>query len=377
MSAQGNHGRLTRGAVWAVLWSCAKASWLSAQPATPTNRAPLAVWDTTARVTVGGGYRDNVLRTSVAPESSAFVASAADVSLIRLSERGSQWTFFLLGEDTRYFDSPSVPKEQVFSATAQFESPVRPGEWAGGFLQYLYQNQILDVSETEAELRRVLVEAHNVMFRPHWQSELGPGWTVKLEGTMNRQIYVTDLDDFWEGAGRLSLAHRYGRKSELSLGCQLRLRFYDTREQYDRQGTPLPGTSLVYWQHELGGQWRHYWDADRHWRTVTKASLLLNRDNGFGYFDYDRVQFSQQVRWSDRGWEATAQARMGWYRYAVQHIGSELRERSYYALDLRLERRLGKYWLLYAAAEREWNISNDPLDEYEDWMATAGVGVEF
>ena len=44
---------------------------------------------------------------------------------------------------------------------------------------------------------------------------------------------------------------------------------------------------------------------------------------------------------------------------------------------LRVERRLGKHWLLYALAEREWNMSNDPVEEYNDWMAGGGVGVEF
>ncbi|MBN2506215.1 MAG: hypothetical protein JXQ71_05925 [Verrucomicrobia bacterium] len=377
MAARAIHRRLGRSAVVAALWTCAGPEGSAAQLAPVPTRAPLAVWDVTARLTAGGGYRDNVLLTSVAPENSAFVAAAADVSFMRLSERGSQWTFFLLGEDTRYFDSPSVPKEQVFSGTAQVQEPVGPRDRIGGLLQYLYQNQILDVSETEADLRRVLVEGHDILFRPHWQHSLGRGWAVTLEGTLNRQFYAADLDDYWEGAGRLSLARRYARHAEVSVGYQSRHRFYDTRSQYDSQGILRPDTSLVYWQHEVAGQWRHYWDAPRHWRTVTRAGLLLNRDNGSGYFDYDRLQVSQQVRWSHLGWEVTGQARMGWYRYAVQRIGNEHRDRAYYALHLRLERRLGRHWLLYAAAEREWSVSNDPLDEYDDWIATAGMGVEF
>lgn len=139
----------------------------------------------------------------------------------------------------------------------------------------------------------------------------------------------------------------------------------------------VPGTSPVYWQHELSGQWRHHWDKARRWRTTSTLSGLLNRDNGSGYFDYDRVLFSQQVRWADRGWEIRANARFGWYFYKVQRIGDEHRERAYAALDLRIERRLGKPWLLYAAAEREWNSSNDPLDDYRDWAAGGGVGFEF
>ena len=84
---------------------------LSAAPA--TNRSPVAVWDVSARAEVGGGYRNNVLLTSVAPENSPFVSVAADVSFIRLSETGSEFTMFFLGEDRRYFDVPSVNGETV------------------------------------------------------------------------------------------------------------------------------------------------------------------------------------------------------------------------------------------------------------------------
>jgi hypothetical protein len=58
-------------------------------------------------------------------------------------------------------------------------------------------------------------------------------------------------------------------------------------------------------------------------------------------------------------------------------VDSERRERSYATLDLRVERRLGKHWFVYASAEGDWNESNDPVDEYNDWMAGAGVGIEF
>lgn len=339
--------------------------------------APLALWDWTARATVGGGYRDNVLRTSIAPESSSFVTGAGELSVMRLSDTGSQATFFAMGEHTQYFEAPSVDKEQWFSGTAQASWLIGGSDRLGGFAQYLYQNLIVDVSETEVALHRVLIEGHSVSLRPEWQHAFWPGWSLKFEGTMLRQFYRVTLDDYWEGAGRLSLVREYGRRSEWAVGFQSRHRLYDTRLQYDRQAQPVPGTHLVYWQPELTGAWRHHWDAQRHWRTTTRASLLFNRDNGSGYFDYNRLQLAQQVRWTQGGWEATAQARLGWYSYPVQRLAGEQRYRWYCELDLRLERRLGKHGLLYAAAEREWNFSNDPLDEYRDWMVSAGAGVEF
>jgi len=57
--------------------------------AVDTNPSPLAVWDTSARVTTGFGYSDNVMRSSVAPESSAFFNVSADASFIRFADSGA------------------------------------------------------------------------------------------------------------------------------------------------------------------------------------------------------------------------------------------------------------------------------------------------
>lgn len=334
-------------------------------------------WDTTARVTTGFGYHDNVLRTSIAPENSAFFNTAADVSFLRLADSGAHFTLFVLGDDVRYFDAPSVNYEQFFSGTAQVTTPLGLRDEVGGQCTYLYQHQVLDVSETEATRTRLLVDGHSLALRPHWKHTFGGGWAAQVEFIGQRQLYDGDLDDHWEMGGRLSAIRRYGHRSEFSLGYQLKQLRYDTREQFDPSGGALLGTTLRYWQHELATQWRHHWDEARRWRSTSKLGYQISRDNGSGYFDYGRVLFSQQVRWSAAPWEIKATGRFGWYLYDTQLVGAENRERSYAAIDLRGERRLGKHWLIYVSAEREWNFSNDPLDEYRDWTGSVGVGVEF
>lgn len=362
------HDALRFALVWGLIITLSSAT-------AATNSA--VEWDTTARVTTGFGYHDNVLRTSITPENSAFFNTAADVSFLRLAESGAHFTLFLLGDDTRYFDAPSVNYEQFFSGTAQGATPLGTRDELGGVFTYLYQHQVVDVSETEALRTRLLVDGHSLVLRPHWKHTLGGGWALQLEAAGLRQLYEGNLDDYWEVGGRMSALRNYRRRSEFSLGYQIKQLLFDTREQFDSSGLALPGTTLRYWQHELATQWRHHWDEARHWRSTSKLSYQFSRDNGSGYFDYDRVLFSQQLRWSAAPWEIKATGRFGWYLYDTQLVGTEKRERSYAAIDLRVERRLGKHWLIYASAEREWNFSNDPLDEYRYWMSSAGVGVEF
>lgn len=361
-----------RAGVWLMLLigTCWRGDLLSAA----TNSS---AWDVSARFNTGWGYRDNVLRTSIAPENSAFLNTSGDVSLLRLADNGAHFTVFLLGDDTRYLDAASVQYEQFFSSTAQGVAPVGAHDELGGQLTYLYQHQVLDVSETEALRTRLLVDGHGTSIRPHWKHFLGSGWAAQLEVAASRQMYDGDLDDYWDFGSRLSVLRSYGYRSEFSLGYQLKQLRYDTREQFDSSGLALSGTALRYWQQELALQWRQHWDEARHWRTTTKGSYLTSADNGSGYFDYQRFLFSQQLRWSTATWEIKANARGGWYFYRRQWVGLERRERSYAVIDLRVERRVGKHWVIYAGAEREWNFSNDPLDEYRDWTASAGAGVEF
>ena len=357
-----------------VVWLVPLAR-LSAAPA--TNRAPVAVWDVSARAEVGGGYRNNVLLTSVAPTNSPFVSVAADVSFIRLSETGSEFTMFLLIDDKQYFDVPSVNGERFASATAQFARPLGPRDKLGIELNALYQNQVMDVSETETNLTRILVEGLGISLKPRWNHTFGPGWEGRLEGFGGPQLYAGEVDSYWEAGGKLTLARTYGHKSELSLTAQFAHWLYDDREQTDLQGDSVPGTTLTFWRPEVFGQWRHNWDAQRRWTTTTKLGWLRNLDNGSGYWDYDRLVLGQKARWRQGGWQIAAGARFGWYLYRVQSVGAERRERSYAILDLRVERRLGKHAFVYAAAESEWNWSNQSLDEYSDWTAGAGMGMEF
>ena len=65
------------------------------------------------------------------PQSSPFVSVAADVSFIRLSETGSEFTMFLLIDDKQYFDVPSVNGERFASGTAQLARPLGPRDKVG------------------------------------------------------------------------------------------------------------------------------------------------------------------------------------------------------------------------------------------------------
>jgi len=124
-----------------------------AQPS--TNDAPLSLWDVSSRVQIGGGHRGNVFLAHVAPEDAPFLSIGGDTSVIRISDTGSELTLFLVAEDIQYLDAVSVEGERFLSASAQFLQPLSSRDKVGAEVGYLYQHQVLDVSETEESLRRV------------------------------------------------------------------------------------------------------------------------------------------------------------------------------------------------------------------------------
>ncbi|MDZ8118136.1 hypothetical protein [Pontiella agarivorans] len=337
---------------------------------------PAAVeWDLEGEAAVSAGYKNNMLQSSVTDESSAFIRTAVDASMMRFSETGSYLLFYLFGEDTRYSDAPSVNYEQMISALFNGAVPAGTDDRLGAEVMYLYLHQIYDASETQVDRRRLLVLGHSLSVRPYWDHEFSDTWSHRFEFSVSRQIYEVALDDYRETGGRFLLTRKYGHRSELSAGFRYMQRDYDTREQFDGDGLALPGTDLLYFQHELQGEWRHYFDADRHWRSLAKWSGMMNRDNGSGYFDYDRLLLREQLRWDNELWRVKSNVRFGWYFYKVQQVSGARRERSYVSADLRIERRFGEHISLFAEAEHAWNFSNDPLDEYNTWTAHTGFMV--
>src|SRR5262245_24242913 len=99
----------------------------------------LSFWDKTVNLRGALGYKDNVLLSKAEKEGSAFWQSAFDFTLLRASlDQSPTITFFVSGEDRRYFSSRSVDKEQLLLSQMKATKPFA-GDWTAGIVgQYLY-----------------------------------------------------------------------------------------------------------------------------------------------------------------------------------------------------------------------------------------------
>jgi len=344
---------------------------------TPESPPSLAFWDKSLNLRVGGGYNDNVTLAHSAPEASAFVNTGLDAMIFRLPTDGTELYFFLNADDTRFFSSPSVNKEQILIAQAQALHSFTP-KWKGGLqLEYIYQDQVFDASTADF-FSSVRAQGSGITGRPSVRWDMAPKYWLEVVGIATRQLFTEPLDGYWEGGPRMTFGHEYGSRSELHLSYEYTRRVYDTREDLTLDGTPIPGTTLEFGRHAFQLLSRHYWDSERRWRSSSRLDLELNFDNGSGYYNYHKYQFSEQLRYRTKTWEISGQAKVNYYDYDLQDVSptdTDKRHRLGLILNLRAERNLFRHFKAFAQFEYERFLSNVPSDEYN--VTTFSVGIDW
>ena len=253
--------------------------------------------------------------------------------------------------------------------------------WQGAVeFQYLYQNQMFDASTAEIISSPVKALGHRLSVRPSLRRDLGRGFFAELGLGLSRQYFKAPLDNNWEAGPKIVLGRSYGHQSEITLCYEIFSRPYDDRVQASADGRAIPGEALTLRQQEVALQWRHYWDARRHWRTTTKLSAIENNDNGSGYYDYTRYQLSQQVRYHAKTWEVKAQAKISQYDYAVQTVSTtdlSHRNKTLLLFNVRGEIQLIRSLTCFAEYEHERALANVDFDEYEVHTMSGGINWEF
>jgi hypothetical protein len=346
----------------------------------PAVEALPSPWDRFFNLRVSGGYNDNVTLAHNAPEQAPFIHTGLEAVVSRVPVDGWFFNFTGMADDSRYLGPGSVDGETVVFALTEGKRQFPSGWQPGVGLQYLYQDQVLDVSTTETNQEALPVRGHSLGVRPGLRLDLTPHWWLSGEVPLGRQYYESPLDDYWESGGKVSAGYTYGHRSEIELGYEPLHRSYDTDSALDADGEPLGGQSKALWQHDVRLAWRHYWDEDRHWRTTLKLGAKANRDNGGGYFDFNRYSAGAQVRYRTRRWEISAEAGVYQYYYPVQTVsgpGSPTRERTEVSASLRCERQIAKHWRVFAEYNREHVLGNVTVEEYSVNQGNAGLSWEF
>jgi hypothetical protein len=243
-------------------------------------------------------------------------------------------------------------------------------------LEYLYQDQVVDVSTTEADLNTIQVHGNSVIARPGVRLQVHPKAYLSADFPVNRQFYREPLDDYWETGPVLTFGVDYRHGSQFTLSYQSKSRQYETDNQVDEDGNTIPNTRRVFREQEIKIGLRHYYDSSRHWRSTLRLSYRNNQDNGSGFFDYDRYGAAHQLTYRAHGWDAHAEIGYYYYHYPVQRVDgpeSPKRTRGELRIDVALEKELTRFLKIFAHYEYEAVDSNAPLEDYTVNQVTSGL----
>jgi hypothetical protein len=351
-------------------------------PDTPSLWKESLLWDYSATLRAGLGYKDNVPLSATAPQGSPFFTSGLDLVILRLPLDSLGFEFSVTGDDKRYWrDIQGIQGEDFFQARAQLEKYFG-GHWRAGLeIRDVYADQVQpELLDSTGGVQVIQAKGDALTARPFIRCDLGTNWWVQLEAPISRDWWLTPLDDYWQYGAQVILGRNFGRQSEISLTGGAFYLPHDDWHALDSTGTNNLGRTLAIWRQLAELKWTWHWDAARHWFSTTKLGFQHDQDNGGGYFDYNRYSVSHALRFQTENWLIEGTAMASYYDFLVQPAvtapGPTL-SLGLLTLSARVERRVFKSLRLFAAYEHEQGFSNDPTSEYKSNIASGGLSWEF
>lgn len=340
----------------------------------------LSIWDGSVQIRSAIGYKDNVLLSPAGREQSTFIKAGAEVLVWRLPTDGTQFSVFASGSDTRFLDSVSAQREQLGIVSARVEHQFNQRLVAGVSMQYIYQDQVFDVSATEPILRTVRLRGHGLSPRLFMKYQLAAKWWMESELGLTRQYLDAPLDDYWEYGLALSVHFKPAPASELSVKSTLANRSYDQRSVL-RGGANLPGSeSLEFFRSGAEITWIQTLDQKGRWRLKNSLGLQRSEDNGNGFFDYNRYALQKQLVYAGSKWRFSLEGDLYYYDFENQPVSlslPQMRERANLTLGLGIYRRINRYLKAGLEGEQESSFSNELNSDYLAHTVSLNLVFEF
>ena len=345
--------------------------------------SPIQLWDTSLTLRTGGGHASNpsLANLSSARQPSAFLEYGGDLMFFRLPTGGDNAYIFLSGDDRRYLSAENIPGEQNFVALATYTHD-SPSWWkAGATVSFVYLHQVIDLSEIDSGIGTAEVKGNTLNFRPMWGGTWDTNWLAQLELPLNRQMFSTEATgDFLELGPQVTLTRYLARSSQVSLSYAWLRRAYDDTPLREPDGDLLPGTLEVLNYNHLNLRWRQFWDTEKHWSSTARLGFTTARDNGPGYYDFNRYRASGLVRYERDRWALQFEGGALWSDYLLQSVSNlnltPRSQRNVFAVA-EFEYRVWRALKWNVSFAYDQSVGNVALDSYLSRTVTTGVEWEF
>ena len=342
----------------------------------------MPTWDHEATLSGSIGYNDNPLLQPAGqdPEASGFWQTGVEFFLWRLPTDGTEFILMVDATDLRYFSTIETDGDQVAFLHGSWSWIT--ADWSRVSLkaQAIYQDQVLDLSANELEPYIGPVEVLSSSVEPEWELTLTRDLSVSASGLIRTDRFQEGPDDFDDLGGRVGVGYRLKQWGELEIRYSAYTRDYATRVQYTAGGRPLFGTHLSVDHRETEARFLLRSVPDGGWTLRTKLGHLQFRDNGSGFFDYDRAMGGLELSWSPGQWRFTARGDYHRYDFLSQtvwtgRLENRLKEDTF--ASLRVERDLTGSLRWHLEGEWEMSRTNDVYGDYDAVSGSTGLAWSF
>ncbi|MEZ5275267.1 MAG: hypothetical protein R3F07_02660 [Opitutaceae bacterium] len=326
------------------------------------------------------GYKDNILLQPTDPEASGFFRSEVEFFLWQLPTGSTEFSVMFDATDVRYFSADETDGEQMAFLHGNWSWLTARWSKLSAVGQLIYQDQVLDMSANELEPFIGQVQVFSGSLDPEWELSVTRNLNLSVSGLVRADRFREGPDDFDDLGFRVGAGYQLARWADLEVRFTALTRDYATRVQYTAGGRPLLGTRLSIDQRDAEVRLQLGSGSDGGWKLRTKFGHLQYRDNGSGYFDYDRATLGLELGWSPGPWVFTLRGDYHRYDYLSQTVWTgELENRLKEDLygSVRLERSLSESlrWHLEGEWENSW--TNDIYGDYHAVAAYSGVSWSF
>lgn len=326
------------------------------------------------------GFKDNVLLTETGRIESAFLRAEADVFVWRPPAALTDLYWALTGSETRFLDAPGDARhERVWMTQGELRYAIGTYFKTGFTVQGYHQDQVLDLSASEAATFRARLKVYGVSAGPNLRWEFRNPWWFEVSAAWKLETYEGADADYDEPGTVLRFGRKFGKRHDASVAWLWRERSYRDRNAYTIGGRPLPGTSLSTRWHQGEARFVSKWSPA--WSTTFKFASDTLRDSASGYFDYDHWRADLDIAWRRGPWKVRLTASRGAYEYLVQVAGTGFdpppREIRQTRGVLTAERKITGKLSVFAEAELERNNTNEAGGSYRLNTALAGLAYDF
>jgi len=336
-------------------------------------------WDLSSFARVGVGYSDNVLLATVNPQSGEYVRSEFELFLTRFPDDNGEFFSYLTGTDLRYSGVEDADKEQLWLFDTEWTRYVSDRINAKFIAQYVFFNQILDLSLTERDVFRQKIEYHGYGLGTKWEYDARNTNVLSLGFMGFKENYKDVLGQNLKGVLDLGWRRAVWKTSKIEVELTKDIRDHDDRVQRDQFGRPVPGTHLETDRNSGLIKFSTEWGKTRNIDSSFELKYLENRDNGVGYNDYDQWSLDTTLEGEWRGFEASLTLGVNQTEFIIQkaeRFGSEVRKREDIYGELFLKKMIMKRISVYLLLEYEDSQSNVVEDEYDAFAGSLGFQLD-